>query len=97
MGASMKNQTVKCAIDRDTADFAVEVYYWEYKCVNNVVKKKNKQTLAYIATFRDHERDYDEQVLEMLALKNTLADIYHSYPDGEISIELLIRDEFINV
>jgi len=33
----------------------------------------------------------------MLALKNTLADIYHSYPDGEISIELLIRDEFINV
>jgi hypothetical protein len=29
----MKNQTVKCAIDRDAADFAVEVYYWEYKCV----------------------------------------------------------------
>jgi len=93
----MSKQTVKCAIDRDIADFIVEVYYWDYKLVDNVVKKKTKQTVAYVPMFKDWDIDEGSQIERMLEIKAKLEEAYQDWPDGEIHVELVITNQCVNI
>ena len=88
------------AIKMDTeADYVLEAYWWSYKLVNNVSKRHKKFVLAYITAYRDYQDDESEriQLTEMLQLKDKLVEVYGSHPDGEVIVELTIRQEFVNV
>lgn len=93
----MSNQTVKCAIERDIADFILEVYYWDYKLVENVVKKKDKKTLAYVPMFKNYDDDEGSQITTMLEIKDKLEEAYRYWPDGEVHVELVITNQCVNI
>jgi hypothetical protein len=87
-------------LDMDTeADYVLEAYWWSYKLVNNVSKRHKKFVLACITAYRNYEGDESEciQLTEMLQLKDKLVSVYGSHPDGEVVVELTIREEFVNV
>jgi proteasome lid subunit RPN8/RPN11 len=86
-------------LDIDTeADYVLEAYWWSHKLVNNVSRRHKKFVLAYITAYRDYEDDESEllQLTEMLQLKDKLVSVYGSHPDGEVVVELTIRQEFVN-
>ena len=81
------------------ADFVLEAYWMSYKLVNKVVKKKEKHMLACVSCysdFTDEESDKD-QLQKMLDLRDKFTSLYRHHPDGEVTIQLIIRKEFINV
>ncbi len=84
-------------IDTD-ADYVLEAYWWSHKAVNNVVKKHKKFTLACISAYRDYQDEESEclQLTEMLQLKDKLVEVYRYHPDGEVCVELTIKQEFVN-
>ena len=88
------------AIKMDTeADYVLEASWWSYKLVNNVSKRHKKFVLACVTAYRDYESEESEsiQLTEMLQLKDKLVEVYGSHPDGEVIVELTIRQEFVNV
>jgi len=88
------------AIKMDTeADYVLEAYWWSHKVVDNVVKKHKKFVLACVTAYRDYESEESEclQLTEMLQLKDKLVELYRHHPDGEVCVELTIRQEFVNV
>ena len=88
------------AMNMDTeADYVLEAYWWSYKLVNNVSKRHKKFVLAYVTAYRDYQDEESEciQLTEMLQLKDKLVEVYRYHPDGEVCVELTIRQEFVNV
>ena len=85
-------------IDTD-ADYVLEAYWWSHKLVNNVVKKNKKFVLACITAYRDYEDELGEniQLQQMITLRDKLIETYEHHPDGEVVVELTIRQEFVNV
>ena len=81
------------------ADFVLEAYWLSYKLVNDVVTKKEKHMLACVTCYNDYmaEESNKAQLQEMLALRDKLASLYRYHPDGEVTIELTIRQEYVNV
>lgn len=87
-------------LDMDTeADYVLEAYWWSHKVVDNVVKKHKKFVLACVTAYRDYESEEIEsmQLTEMLQLRDKLLELYRCHPDGEVCVELTIRQEFVNV
>ena len=87
-------------LDMDTeADYVLEAYWWSHKVVDNVVKKHKKFVLACVTAYRDYESEEIEsiQLTEMLQLRDKLIELYRCHPDGEVCVELTIRQEFVNV
>ena len=84
-------------IDTD-ADYVLEAYWWSHKLVNNVVKKNKKFVLACITAYRDYEDELGEniQLQQMITLRDKLIETYENHPDGEVCVELTIRQEFVN-
>ena len=88
------------AMNMDTeADYVLEAYWWSYKLVNNVSKRHKKFVLACVTSYRDYQDEESEciQLTEMLQLKDKLVEVYRYHPDGEVCVELTIRQEFVNV
>ena len=88
------------AIKMDTeADYVLEAYWLSHKAVDNVVKKHKKFVLAYVTAYRDYESEESERLhlTEMLQLRDKLIELYKCHPDGEVIVELTIRQEFVNV
>ena len=88
------------AIKMDTeADYVLEAYWWSHKVVDNVVKKHKKFVLACVTAYRDYESEESESMhlTEMLQLRDKLIELYRCHPDGEVCVELTIRQEFVNV
>ena len=83
-------------IDKKFADIILEAYYWDHKLVDNVVTRKNKVVLARIVLYQDHE-NVSEQLSEVMALRDLLIKSYVNHPDGEICVELIIKEEFVNL
>jgi len=85
-------------IDTD-ADYVLEAYWWSYKLVNNVSKRRKKFVLAYVTAYRDYQDEESEciQLTELLQLKDKLVEVYRHHPEGEVCVELTIKQEFVNV
>jgi len=80
------------------ADYVLEAYWMSYKLVNDEVKKKEKHMLACVSCysdFMDEESDKD-QLQKMLDLRDKFTSLYRYHPDGEVTIELTIRQNFVN-
>lgn len=80
------------------AEFVLEAYWMSYKLVNNVVKKKEKHMLACVtcySDFTDEESDR-KQLQRMFYLRDEFNSLYRYHPDGDVTIQLTIRKEFIN-
>jgi hypothetical protein len=52
-----------------------------------------------LEAYRDYESEESEsmQLTEMLQLRDKLIELYRCHPDGEVIVELTIRQEFVNV
>jgi len=95
-----KKECTSMAIKMDTeADYVLEAYWWSHKVVDNVVKKHKKFVLACVTAYRDYQDEESEciQLTEMLQLRDKLIELYRCHPDGEVCVELTIRQEFVNV
>jgi len=87
------------AIKMDTeADYVLEAYWWSHRTVDNVVER-HKNVLACVTAYRDYASEEIEsiQLTEMLQLRDKLIELYRCHPDGEVIVELTIRQEFVNV
>ena len=82
---------VEVNISKYNADYYVEAYIVE--CVNDELKKVR---LAYVAAYRDYDIGEEDQIATWLDLRNKLKEVYENYPDGEVTVELVIKDEWVN-
>jgi hypothetical protein len=84
---------VEINISKDNADYYVEAYTVD--CVNDKLKRV---TLAYIAGYRDHyDMSDEEQVLLWLELRDKVKEVYRKYQDGDVTVEFVIKDDWVNV
>ena len=90
----MKIDTVKIDLD---ADYILQAYTREYKSAGNGVYKPTgkKDIIACFTTFRWYQGS-EEQLQEILNLRSALIKAYEFYPDGEVVVELIIKDEMVN-
>jgi hypothetical protein len=89
---------VECHISKDNADYYVEAYTIDYAVgEDKVVKEIGKTRLAYIAGYRDYSLEEEQQITLMLQLKDKLRDFYSTYPDGEVTVKLVIKEDYVNV
>lgn len=89
----MKSDIAK--IDLDT-DFILQAYTRDYVCIDGVHKVSNKKRiLGCFTTFRDYN-DPEEHLREILNLRDSLLTVYAFYPDGDVTVELIIKDELVN-
>jgi len=96
---NQKEEEEDSRFDMDTeADYVLEAYWWSHKVVDSVVKKHKKFVLACVTAYRDYQDEESEclQLTEMLQLKDKLVEVYRYHPDGEVVVELTIRQEFVN-
>ena len=90
--------TVECHIEKDYADYYLEAYIVDYFIDENKAVKETKTTrLAYIAGYRDYSLEEEQQITLMLQLKDKLRDFYSTYPDGEVTVKLVIKEDYVNV
>ena len=81
-------------IDLD-ADYILQAYTRDYVCIDGVHKISNKKRmLACFTTFKDYN-DPEEHLREILNLRDSLLTVYAFYPDGEVTVELIIKDELV--
>ena len=85
--------SVECNITKENADYYVEAYTVD--CVNDELKRVR---LAYIAGYRDHyDMSEEQQVLLWLELRDKVKEVYSKYQDGEVTVELVIKEDWVNV
>ena len=83
---------VEVNISKENADYYVEAYTVD--CVNDELRKVR---LAYVAGYRDYDLGEEEQLKTWLDLRNKLKEAYETYPDGEVTVKLVIKDDWVNV
>jgi len=90
--------SVDCHITKENADYYVEAYTIDYTIgEDKVVKQLGKTRLAYVAGYRDYSLEEELQITLMLQLKDKLRDFYSTYPDGEVTVKLVIKEDHVNV
>jgi len=91
---AIKNNTATIDLD---ADFILQAYTREYDFVegNTYKLSDRKNVLACFTTFRDYN-DIEEHLKEILNLRDSLLAVYAYYPDGDVVVELTIKDELVN-
>ena len=94
MKIEMKIDTAKIDLD---ADYILQAYTKEYKSINNVYKETGKKNIiSCFTTFKCYEEPA-EQLQGILNLREALLRAYEFYPDCEVVVELIIKDEMVNV
>ncbi len=83
---------VEVNLSKDNADYYVEAYTVD--CVKDELKKVR---LAYVAGYRDYDLGEEDQLQTWLDLRNKLKEAYETYPDGQVTVELVIKDDWVNV
>jgi len=95
LGTPVRAERPTAKIDLD-ADFILQAYAKDYICIDGVYKvSNNKRMLACFTTFRDYN-DPEEHLREILNLRDSLLAVYAFYPDGDVTVELTIKDELVN-
>ena len=91
----MAIKSKKVTIDLD-ADFILQAYTRDVVCIDGVHKLSDeKRIIACFTTFRDYD-DPEEHLREILNLRDCLLAVYAFYPDGDVAVELIIKDELVN-
>ena len=80
-------------IEKEHCDYYLEVYHWDYTIVDKVVTKKEKNVLAFIGLYRDFDLEFEDQLTILTHLRENLISAYLNWPDGEVSVSLVIKDE----
>ena len=94
-GTYVPAEGTKVKIDLD-ADFILQAYTRDIVCIDGIQKLSNRKTmLACFTTFKDYN-DPEEQLREILSLRDCLLAAYAFYPDGDVTVELIIKDEMVN-
>jgi hypothetical protein len=84
-------------IDKETCDYYLEVYHWEYALVDSVVTKKEKNVLAFIGLYKDFDLEFEDQLIILTELRENLISAYMNWPDGEVTVKLTIKEECVNL
>ena len=84
-------------IEKEHCDYYLEVYHWEYTLVDKVVTKKEKNVLAFIGLYKDWELEFEDQLKILTDIRENLISAYMNWPDGEVAVELTIKEEGINL
>lgn len=88
---------VEVNITKDNADYYVEAYTKEYHLdENKVVRETGTTRLCYIAGYRDYDLEETEQISVLLRLRDDIRDFYSKYPDGEVTVKLVIKEDYVN-
>ena len=88
---------VEVNITKDNADYYVEAYTVDYAVgEDKVVKEIGKTRLAYVAGYRDYDLEETEQISVLLRLRDDIRDFYSRYPDGEVTVKLVIKEDYVN-
>lgn len=90
---------VEVNLSKENADYYVEAYLdlrnkLTVDCVNDELRKIR---LAYVAGYRDYDLGEKDQLQTWLDLKNKIKEAYETYPDGEVTVKLVIKDDWVNV
>ena len=83
---------IEVNISKDNADYYVEAYTVD--CVND---KLRKVRLAYVAGYRDYDVTEADQLQTWLDLRSKLKEAYENYADGNVTVQLVIKDDWVNV
>ena len=95
LGTYVPDEGTIVKIDLD-ADYILQAYTRDYVCIDGVHKISNKKRmLACFTTFKDYN-DPEEHLREILNLRDSLLTVYAFYPDGDVTVELTIKDELVN-
>ena len=89
----MKTEKVKIYLD---SDYILQAYTRDVVCIDGVHKLSDeKRIIACFTTCRDYD-DPEEHIREILNLRDSLLAVYAFYPDGDVTVELTIKDELVN-
>ena len=89
---------VEVHISEDNADYYVEAFTKDYKVnEDKTVEQIGVTRLAYVAGYRDYDLGEEDQLQTWLDLRNKIKEAYESYPDGEVTVKLVIKDDWVNV
>ena len=89
---------IEVNISKDNADYYVEAYTKDYKVnEDKTIKQVGVTRLAYVAGYRDYDLGEEDQLQTWLDLRNKLKEAYENYPDGEVTVKLMIKDDWVNV
>ncbi len=89
---------VEVHIREDHADYYVEAYTKDYKVKEDkTIEQIGVTRLAYVAGYRDYDLGEEDQLQTWLDLRNKLKEAYETYPDGEVTVKLVIKDDWVNV
>jgi hypothetical protein len=95
-GTHVPAEGTEVKIDLD-ADYILQAYTRDIVCIDGIQKLSNRKTmLACFTTVKDYN-DPEEQLREILSLRDCLLAAYAFYPDGDVTVELIIKDEMVNV
>ena len=83
---------VEVNLSKENADYYVEAYTVD--CVNDELRKVR---LAYVAGYRDYDIGEEDQLQTWLDLRNKLKEAYETHADGEVTVQLVIKDDWVNV
>lgn len=84
-------------IEKEHCDYYLEVYYWDHKLVNGVVTQKEKIVLSFIGLYRDFDLEFEDQLTILTQLRENLISAYLNWPDGEVTVSLVIKEEGVNL
>ena len=85
--------TVKIDLD---ADIILQAYTRDYReSLNGYKDTGKKNIISCFTTFKCYEEP-EEQLQGILNLREALLKAYEFYPDGEVVVELIIKDEMVN-
>ena len=96
-------------IEKEHCDYYLEVYHWDHKLVNGVtvgdiltgigqtVTQKEKIVLAFIGLYRDWDLEFEDQLTILTNLRENLISAYLNWPDGEVTVSLVIKEEGVNL
>ena len=95
LGTHVPAEGTEVKIDLD-ADYILQAYTRDIVCIDGIQKLSNRKTmLACFTTVKDYN-DPEEQLREILSLRDCLLAAYAFYPDGDVTVELIIKDEMVN-
>ena len=86
---------VECHMSKDLADYYIEAYIKDY---NAETRETGTTRLCYIAGYRDYEiLEPTQNALMWLELLDKVKEVYSKYQDGEVTVKLVIKEDYVNV
>lgn len=82
---------VEVNISKDNADYYIEAY-----TEDRVKDGLQKVRLCYVAGYRNYDQEEPEQIRVLLRLRDDIKDFYSGYPDGEVTVKLVIKEDYVN-